>query len=107
MGKGLRVLLVLATLITAVALATAQDVAREDGLALENLALKITLHETRVQGLQRDIQQAAQALQRERGILEKVIQDKYGVSLDRIERQGDVWVVKPAAPSTPPPTGAK
>ena len=91
-------------LILAASLATAQDISREDSLALENLALKIKLHEARVQALQREVQQAAKLLEYERGILEKAIQEKYGVSLGQIERQGDKWVVK--APEPPVKEGS-
>lgn len=73
----------------------------EDILRWENLALKIQLHESRVQTIQRDVQDAAGKLAAERESFATHFQKVYGVPLERVERAGDLWTVKPEPPKAP------
>ena len=77
-------------------------VSAEDTLRWENLALKIQLHESRVQAIQRDVQEAAGRLAADRESFATHFQKVYGVPVERVERKGDLWTVKPEPPKAPP-----
>lgn len=70
-------------------------ISSEDTLRWENLALKMQLHQERVQTIQKDVQAVQAGLEQERKALEDHFQATYKVPLSTLQRRDGKWSVIP------------